>query len=371
VTGGRQLQLAWANDKGRDYLRVSGWSEVELRELRVLSDVDLSLSLIVLPSELAEAGAHIRALQPIAGRFEIDRNDVCFVPRFPFLDGVNYSLLCGSAPAEPHSVGSLEIWTFQRPAPDDPPTTEVVGIYPSADQLPVNQLKLYIHFSHSMSEGWAGRAVHVRRADNDQPLDGVFLKKGPELWDPERRRLTLLFDPGRIKRGLVPHEESGYPLIEGVPVIVSIDTTYRDDAGRQMRTGAERQYKIGPPVRARVNPADWRYHLPNAGSKDPLIVEFDRPLDHALLEHSIWIKDAASATLPGRVSVGRGEGYWQFEPQSPWKEGRHHVIIEPRLEDLSGNSLIRVFDRNLMRVEDAPTEARLTTIDFTCAQPSA
>ena len=369
MTRGRRLELAWSAHEGRSCLHIRGWTGVEFRELPQLATKQLGRRLAVLPSELIADGTDLRTLQPIAGRFEIGHSEICFIPRFPFLDGMSYSLLIDSV--EVGSVGNLEIWTIRRPAPDDPLTTDVVGIYPSADQLPVNQLKLYIHFSHPMSEGWAARAVHVRRADNDQPLDGVFLTMEPELWDPERRRLTLLLDPGRIKRGLVPHEESGYPLIEGVPVIVSIDAKYRNAAGRPLRTGAERLYEIGPPVRIRVNPADWRYHFPTAGSKDPLTVEFDRPLDHALLEHSIWIKDAASAALPGRVSVGPGEGYWQFEPQSPWEEGRHHVIIEPRLEDLAGNSLIRVFDRNLNRVEDAPTEARLVAIDFTCARPSA
>ncbi len=218
-----------------------------------------------------------------------------------------------------------------------------------------------------MSEDWAARAVHVRRADNDKTLDGVFLAMEPELWDRERRRLTLLLDPGRIKRGLVPNEEAGYPLIEGVPVIVTIATDFHDAAGRPLRTGAERGYEIGPPLRARVNPADWRYHCPTAGSTDPLTVEFDRPLDHALLQHSLWVNDAAGVALLGQGSVGPGERCWRFAPQSPWEEGQHQVTVDPRLEDLAGNSLIRVFDRDLMRAEDAPIDAERVAIDFTPA----
>ena len=81
-----------------------------------------------------------------------------------------------------------------------------------------------------MSEDWATRTVRLYRADTDEPLSGAFLE-GPELWDGERRRLTLLLDPGRIKRGLVPNQETGYPLIEGVPVVVRIDTAFRDAEG--------------------------------------------------------------------------------------------------------------------------------------------
>jgi hypothetical protein len=337
-----------------------------LREFGSPGVAKIGRRLAVVPSELIGAGDSLRAIQPVAGRFELDQDAVCFIPRFPFQDGISYSLLVDLLP-EGRRIEDLEVWTIHRPVPQDTPTTEVVAVYPSADELPVNQLKLYVYFSSPMSEGWAARAVHVRRADNGELLDAVFLATEPELWDRERRRLTLLFDPGRIKRGLASNEEAGYPLIEGVPIIVTMDSKFRDFAGRPLRIGAERRYEIAPPVRARVNPADWRYHCPTAGSKDPLTVEFDRPLDHALLQHSLWVNDRAGVPLQGRGSVGPGEGCWRFEPQSSWEEGQHQLLIDPRLEDLAGNSLIRVFDRDLRRAEDAPANNRPAAIDFTCA----
>ena len=368
MTGRRRLRLAWTEYNGRTCLRVGGWTGEEIRQLGGLPAADLNRRLAVLPSKIVEAGAHMRALQPLGGRFEIDDDSVCFVPRFPFLEGTSYSLLVGWPLEE---SGAERVWTIQCPAKAGAPTTSVVAIYPTADELPVNQLKLYVHFSAPMSEGWSARAIHVRRADNGEPLHGVFLPIGPELWDPERRRLTLLLDPGRIKRGLAPHEEAGYPLIECLPIVVMIDAAFRDAAGRPLRTGAERRYEVAPPVRARVDPTLWRLHCPPAGSMDPLIVEFDRPLDHALLEHSLWVNDAAGMPLAGWGSIGPSERSWRFEPQSPWEEGRYVVTVEPRLEDLAGNSVIRVFDRDLMREEDTPADARHDTIDFTCAAPSA
>ncbi len=366
MTRGRQLDLAWSEHQGGNCLRVHGWTEAELREPTQLAE--LSQRLAVLPSELVESSTHIHALQPLAGRFESDGDAICFIPRFPFLYGTSYSLLVGSV-SEERRASNPEIWTIQRPAPSGAPTTGVVAIYPSVDQLPVNQLKLYVQFSDPMSEGWAARAVHVSRADSHKPLDGVFLME-PELWDPESRRLTLLLDPGRIKRGLAPHKEAGYPLIEGVPIVVTIDTNFRDAAGRPLRTGGERRYVIGPPVRVRVDPKDWQYHYPAAGSSDSLSVEFDRPLDHALLEHSLWVNDGAGVPLVGQGSVGPGERSWRFEPRSLWEDGRYVLIVDPRLEDLAGNSLIRVFDRDLTRVDDAPADARHVAIDFICGHPS-
>jgi hypothetical protein len=101
-----------------------------------------------------------------------------------------------------------------------------------------------------------------------------------------------------------------------------------------------------------------------------LTVTFDRPLDRALLEHSLWVRDTAGAPLAGQAAVGPGERCWRFEPRSPWAEGRHALVVDPRLEDLAGNSLIRVFDRDLTRAEDTPAGAEPVAIAFHIPPPA-
>jgi hypothetical protein len=368
VTTGRWLELAWSEHQGHECIRVQGWTETELQELTSLAPSELDQRLVVFPSEFIESGTHIYALQPFTGSFKTDGTAICFVPRFPFLDGTSYSLVVGSL-TEARNPETPEIWTIKRLPRAGEATTNVLGIYPSAHELPVNQLKFYVHFSSPMSEGWAVRAIHVHRADNGEPLSGVFLAMEPELWDRERRRLTLLLEPGRIKRGLAPNMESGYPLVEGVPIVISIEAEFRDATGRPLRTGAERCYEVAKPVRIRVESANWQYHYPDAGSTDPLAVEFDRPLDYALLRHCLWVTDAAGVPVVGQESIGSGEWSWQFEPRLPWEDSRYVVMVDPRLEDLAGNSLIRVFDRDLMRAEDVPDEVRHAVINFTPAFP--
>jgi hypothetical protein len=43
------------------------------------------------------------------------------------------------------------------------------------------------------------------------------------------------------------------------------------------------------------------------------------------------------------------------------------VTVNPRLEDLAGNSLTRVFDRDLTRAGDDPIAARPSVVAFTCS----
>jgi hypothetical protein len=344
-------------------LRAHGWTAAELDALAALPAAELVRRLAVIPSKLIEARVELRALQPIAGRFEFDGDSVCFRPRFPFVEGECYSLVAdlgeqkGGAPH--HGV-----WTIARPRSTATPSTVVEAICPSAATIPLNLLKVYVSFSAPMSEGWANRAVHVRLADDGARLADVFVATEPELWDPERRRLTLLLDPGRIKRGLVPHDEAGYPLIEGAPIIVSIDPAFRDAVGQPLRAGAERRYAVGAPVRSRVDPTDWHIARPAVGSRDPLTVEFDRPLDRALLEHCIEINDGAGVPINGRALVGAEEQCWRFEPDAPWAVGTYALVVDSRLEDLAGNSLQRVFDRDLMRPGDASITAQPAVVGF-------
>ncbi|HEY3116239.1 MAG TPA: hypothetical protein VGK54_05815 [Chloroflexota bacterium] len=349
-----KIELAWGERDGCACLMVGGWSLRALEELRGLSATELAHRVPVLPTELLEAGADPATLQPVAGRLDVGDDALLFVPRFPFVDGTAYSVLVNG-----------ESRTIQRPAQLAAPATEVVAIYPTTDAVPANLLKIYVYFSRPMSEGFAQGAVRVRRAHNGETLNDVFLPMLPELWDPERKRLTLLLDPGRIKRGVAKHEEAGYPLTEGVPIIVSIDSSFPDAAGQPLRSGAERRYDVGPLLREQVDLATWRVESPPAGSSAGLTVSFGRPLDHALLEHCLRVIDAGGAPVLAETTTGPGEWCWWFEPASPWRAGRYQLVVDAIQEDLAGNSLIRVFDRDLMLGNNKPSEIREMAIDFT------
>ncbi len=361
MTRGRDLQLEWARHEGRDCLKIGGWSAVELRELKKLDAGALSRRLSVYPSEAVPRDGDLPGVPPVAGRFLVQRDSVWFASRFPFAGGVAYALLVVSGDG-----GRAEAWEIIRPSVEASATSEVVAIYPTAAELPVNLLRVYVHFSAPMSEGWAARAIRVTRADTGETLDDVFLPPEPELWDPDRKRLTMLLDPGRIKRGLVPNLEFGYPLVESTTVRIAVDLAFRDAAGQPLRAGAERSYSIGPALRSRIDPTTWRLTAPNSGSQAPLLVEFDRPLDHGLLQHCLSVQDQAGRNVGGLAGIGEGERSWHFTPAAPWQSGEYRLVVEPRLEDITGNSPARVFDRDVTRAEDAPVEPGAVAVSFAC-----
>jgi hypothetical protein len=337
-------ELSWSERGGQACLRISG--------------VPAGASMALVSSNLIGAVAGLPGYQPLAGRLERDGRDAVFVPRFPFIEQMRYSLL----------VDGVETTSILRAGPPGSASVRALEIYPSADELPINQLKLYVEFSGPMSEGYASRAVRVQRLDTGEPLDGVLLEMQPELWDSERHRLTLLLEPGRIKRGLAPNLEAGYPLVEGIAVEVVVDREFRDAHGQPLLEGAHRRYEVGPAVRTRVDPAAWSLTQPRAGSSDPLTVEFDRPLDRALLARCVHVRDRdrERARVAGRLTIARGERSCGFTPRSPWQAGAHSLWVDARLEDLAGNSLRRVFDRDLTQVADTPLAIEHAEVVF-CA----
>jgi len=366
----RRLRLDWSRAHGDEQLRIRGWRDPDLVWLRSASEEELRRRLAVLATDLVEATRTVRALPQVAGRFEIDGDEVRFVPRFPFIASTSYSVLISPAAGGEHNASGAECWTIARPAYSGTPA-RVLAIYPGAGELPLNNLKLYVKFSKPMSEGWAAPAVCFLRPPDNEPIEGVLLPMDPELWDTERRRLTLLLDPGRIKRGLAPNREAGYPLVEGWQISVRVERTFRDAHGRPLRAAAERGYMVGPAVRKRVDPAEWRYRWPAAGSMEPLLVGFDRPLDRALLEHCLSVVDEAGAPVIGRQSIGGGERWWRFSPTSPWRSGRYGLDIDCRLEDLAGNSVNRVFDRDLTLDEHDPLSRAHVQLEFSCDRPAS
>jgi hypothetical protein len=337
---------------GRLCIRAAGWTAGELERLRAAGPDRL---LAVLPSELVAAAP---GLAPTAGRFELAGDEVWFAPRHPLRAGLRYSLLWTPDAAE---LGSVAL-----PDARAEPATSVREIHPTCPEIPHNLLRLYVSFSGPMSEGFADRALRVVDEATGEALDGALLPMEPELWDPGHRRLTALFDPGRIKRGLRPHEEIGYPLRPGQTVVVVVSGELRDAAGRRLVAPATRRYRVGPAERRRVDPALWRWTWPG-GPGEPVHVVFDRPLDHALVRRCLRVRDAAGADLPVEVEVGPAEGGASVRPAVPWRRGeRCRVMIDTRLEDLAGNSLRRVFDRDLERPEDAPSSPAARTVDFVC-----
>ena len=100
-----------------------------------------------------------------------------FEPRFPFDRGLTYL-------ARLLSDGPVREFEFSFPVIEVLPSTELVLVTPSADRLPANLLKFYLHFSAPMSRGEAYERVRLLD-DSGRVVEGAFLELPDELWDPD------------------------------------------------------------------------------------------------------------------------------------------------------------------------------------------
>src|SRR4029450_9861973 len=109
---------------------------------------------------------------------------------------------------------------------------------------------------------------HVHLMDEaGREVPGAFLALDQELWDPERRRLTLLFDPGRVKRGVRTNVESGAPLVAGRRYRLAIDDGWTDGNGAQLASGFEHAFDVGEADRRSPDPNRWRLTRPSPGTR--------------------------------------------------------------------------------------------------------
>lgn len=295
------------------------------------------------------------SVPPMLGKYAVAAGSLVFRPAFPLAPGVRYR-----AVFRPPNGVPMERF-FDGPRRPSTHSTRVERIYPSGGIWPANLLHVYVFFSAPMTQGEAGRRMHLLD-EKGNALPQVFLPVA-ELWDPQSRRLTMTFDPGRIKRGLTSNLAMGPPIVEGRRYILVIDREWPDARDVPMIEGFRKTFRGAPFERTKPDTAQWRVLPPAAGSSAALAVEFPRPMNYVLLQRMIEVMRDGRPLL-GIQTVDRQETRWLFTPRAPWQPGEYRLSIDTRLEDLAGNSIAQAFDIDVFeRVRDRIASAR-TDLSF-------
>src|SRR5262249_38301353 len=142
-----------------------------------------------------------------------------------------------------------------------------------------------------------------------------------DLWNEDATRLTVFFDPGRVKRGVGPNVALGRAIVSGRRYTIAIDREWPDADGRMLEAPFRRDFIAGPPAYRALSTSDWRIIAPRAGSRDALVITFPAALDRALLDRAIGLRTTAGQALAGRANVMPAEVGWTFTPDAPWVAG--------------------------------------------------
>jgi hypothetical protein len=236
--------------------------------------------------------------------------------------------------------------------------TRVEAVYPESDALPANLLRMYIYFSSPMMPGEAYNHIRLY-TEHGERVEKAFLVVDQELWDTERKRFTLLFDPGRIKRTLKSNIELGPPLEEGSRYKLVIDSAWRDANGNYLRNSVRKTFTVTLPQRSKLCKTCLRLISPASDSKGNLEIVFDRPIDRVLVSKYISIIHSDFGPVRGTVQLANDVS-WTFTPDIAWKEGNYEIVIHPLLEDVAGNNFNNAFDIDLATEKQITSSERIT-----------
>jgi hypothetical protein len=313
------------------------------------------------PERLAEAftvSVDAPDVPALLGRYSFENGSVIFTPQYPVQAGVRYKAIARIPGVAPITT------VTEIPKKTVAPSTVVANVYPSVNVLPENQLKFYIHFSASMSQGDAFDHIALLDGDGKRIAEPPFLIRGGELWDREFRRFTLFFDPGRVKRDLGPSLELGPALQEGKRYTLVVDAKWRDSEGNPLKQEFRKTFTVGPPDRKPLDLASWKLTKPRAGTTEPVVVEFPEPLDRAILLRELDVLDSAGKTIDGPVTIDRDETRWTLTPAASWKKGAYTLQVGVDTADLAGNMVGRTFEVDLFDKVDERITRQTRDLSF-------
>jgi hypothetical protein len=301
-------------------------------------------------------------LPPMLGIYQVESDLLVFKSQYPIQPEAEYRAVFNPAVLT-GGAGEPIVSAFQSPSRNSSPSTVVSRVYPSADLLPENLLKFYVHFSAPMSRGSIYDHIHLRDSAGKE-VELPFLEIDEELWDPAMTRLTLIIDPGRIKRGVRPLEEIGPVLEAGKSYTLTIDSDWKDGAGVPLKQSFEKSFKAAPSDRKPVDPALWQIKPPGPSTLEPLTIIFPESMDSAVTPRSIKVTSDSGQAIEGRAGLEDQERRWAFVPSGPWARGGYALVIQTTIEDLAGNNIGKAFDADKLEQIRKKPDSSIVTLAF-------
>lgn len=307
---------------------------------------------------VGSADAYHERRLPMVGHVERDGRSLSFRPAFRFVAGQEYVVRTGRN-GEPDRLTEFLIPREVAAAP-----ALVTGVFPSGDVLPENVLRFYVHFSVPMATHLASDFIALRDASGCADR-AAFMRFKQELWNADRTRLTILLDPGRIKRSVATNPELGPVLLEGQRYELTVEHGWPAANGSSILPSFSKRFSVGGALREPPNVERWSWRPPRPGTCDALRIVFDRPFDRHLLDDALCVVDGGGQLVAGTPRPGDSETSWSFTPDEPWTTGDVRIAVGDALEDVAGNNFRELLDRDVEHrsvraaTPDRPTQTRM------------
>jgi len=296
--------------------------------------------------------ADIAARPPVTGEWADQDGKLVFTPKYPLKAGTRYRV-----------IGAAQPLDVRTPKAERRKPTVVTHIYPSAGELPENVLRFYIEFNQPMPRGDAYQ--YVRLLSEEGKADPLpFVELDHELWNADQTRLTLLIDPGRIKKEVKPRIDLGPVFRDGKKYTLVVSGKWPTLDGGQLGKDVTKVIAARAPRAAGIEPKDWKI-APPSDTNRTLRVNFGYPLDYVIVSRSLSVIGPDGQAVAGSGEPTDNEKGWKFNPEGRWSPGAYLLRVDTGLEDVSGNAVGRPFEVDLSRPRPKEIKASHVDIPFT------
>jgi sugar phosphate isomerase/epimerase len=369
TTAGNTLQVQLEQDAPSQTAGfvISGFSPKSLTALQGLKPTDdlLTQSVRVYVAKPGTPTAELLASPAMLGNLATTASGLRWTPRFPLAPGLRYFVRINFGKLNGHETR----WCSTTFALNDvtlPATTSILSVSPMLAKLPENTLRMYVEFSHPMTKGHAYEHITLLKEDGS-PVKFPFLELEEELWAPGGTRLTLLFDPGRVKRGLKPREEDGPILEEGKKFTLVISPKWKDQNGAPLKAEFRHTFDVLAPDDRAIDPAKWVVTTPKK-FQQPVLIQFEKSLDRALVQRMIQVRRADGQEEQVQIRLSARQDQVELHSANRpgnWQPGKYKLVIDHRLEDLCGNRVGEPFELDVLKPIPKKQETKTTEIPFT------
>ncbi len=272
----------------------------------------------------------------IIGSFSHNTKHTIFKPIVPFQKGNEYTV-----------VFKNEVYPFVIAIDENYDYLQVEVLYPNASVLPANFLKWYIQFSKPVNPSKIYDHIYLINTSDNTKVDRALLPLETPLLSEDGKLLTLWIEPGRQKRDLGPNRELGEVLILNKSYTLIIDKELKDTQGIAMQEKYMHSFKVGNFDRIKPSIISWKIDVPKVNTREALRINFQEYLDYGSLKGALEIVNESGTIIDGDFTINVNQNFALFKPAQDWGKGTYILKCDSIIEDLAGNNLERLFDRDV------------------------
>ena len=217
---------------------------------------------------------------------------------------------------------------------------QVLAVHPTICDWPANILRTHIVFDRPMQ--MANATSHIKLiAEDGEDISDALLDLTDGLWTADQRILTVLFHPGRVKRGLAAGDRYGPIFKVGSTYQLVISGEIHCANGQPLGRSYYHHFQAVSPIIEGFLPITDRLEL----TEKTVHINTAQPLDFLSIQAHIAVTDQTGSRAPAQVRVTADGKAIAVDIADASREKKYVLRVHPHLEDVAGNRMGSGFER--------------------------